>query len=92
MMGKCSRGEVVVAVVVVWHSYRERAQAQEGLVEGMDAQGGRGCSWGWGHWEVWCPLPWILPGEKSRVSSLVPSHTHPYPSSPTLVTFHDAEA
>lgn len=61
-------------------------------MEGMGAQGGRGCGWGWGHWEVWFPLPWILPGERSRLSPLVPSHTRPFPSSPTSVTFNDAEA
>lgn len=45
---------------------------------------------GAGHWEMWFPLPFLLPGERSTV--LKPPPNSPRSSSPTLVTFNEAEA
>lgn len=68
--------------------YREGVQDQDSLVEGMGArwrgwvlEGKEAAAGGGDTGEVWFPLPWILPGERSRDSPLVPSTVAPSPPS-----------
>lgn len=59
----------------------------------MGAQGGGDCSGRWGHWKVVFSSALDPSGAgRGRVSTLAPPHTCPLLSSPTSVTFNDAEA